>query len=95
MSMRCFAKLITLIPQTRFDDRSIPQTADAIIEQIYVLIGTLVAMGIDFWPLWAEVQRANMAKAGGPVVNGKVTKPEGWQPPDIEGELRRQGWEGE
>lgn len=73
---------------------NLPKTADAIIDQIYVLIGTLAAMGIDFWPLWREVQRANMAKAGGPVINGKVTKPEGWTPPDIEGELRKQGWEG-
>lgn len=73
--------------------RSFPKTADAIIDQIYVLIGSLLAMGIDFWPLWAEVQRKNMEKVGGPIINGKVTKPAGWTQPDIEGELRKQGWE--
>jgi hypothetical protein len=25
--------------------------------------------------------------------DGKILKPEGWKPPDIEGELRAQGWE--
>lgn len=73
-------------------EKSLPKSADAIIDEIYVLIGSLLAMGIDFWPLWNAVHAANMAKAGGPVVNGKVTKPEGWQAPDIEGLLRKQGW---
>ena len=73
--------------------RSLPKSADALIDMLYVTIGSLLAMGIDMWPLWAEVQRANMAKAGGPVVNGKQLKPAGWTPPDIEGELRKQGWE--
>ena len=65
------------------------------MDEIYVLLGSLAAMGVDFWPLWDAVHAANMAKAGGPVVDGKVKKPEGWQPPDIEGELRKQGWEGD
>lgn len=34
---------------------SLPKTADAIIDEIYVLIGSLLAMGIDFWPLWNAV----------------------------------------
>jgi len=75
--------------------RNLPASADGAIDLIYVLIGSLLAMGIDMWPLWDEVQRANMAKLGGPVVDGKLMKPEGWQPPDIEGLLLKQGWEGE
>lgn len=75
--------------------RSLPKSADALIDQMYVIIGTLLAMGIDMWPLWREVQRANMAKVGGPVVDGKVRKPAGWSPPDIDALLRNQGWEGE
>ena len=41
-----------------------------------------------------EVHRANMAKAGGPRrhEDGKLLKPVGWSPPDIEGELKKQGW---
>jgi hypothetical protein len=35
-----------------------------------------------------------MAKMSGPVdEHGKKRKPEGWKPPDIAGELRRQGWD--
>ncbi len=75
--------------------RSLAKTADALIDQIYVIVGALLAMGIDMWPLWDAVQQANMAKAGGPVVNGKQMKPEGWKAPDIEGLLKEQGWEGE
>ena len=33
--------------------------------------------------IWQEVHRTNMAKADGPVVNGKKMKPEGWCPPNI------------
>lgn len=73
---------------------SLPKSADALIDEIYVNVGTLLAMGIDFWPLWEAVQRANMAKVGGPIVNGKVSKPAGWSPPDIDALLKDQGWEG-
>jgi HNH endonuclease len=35
----------------------------------------------------------NWKHLGGPVAaNGKRLKPEGWTPPDIEGELKKQGW---
>jgi len=72
----------------------LPKAADACIDQLYVIIGNLLAMGIDPRPLFDAVHAANMAKVGGPVVNGKTMKPEGWQPPDIKGELKKQGWEG-
>lgn len=89
-------------PQTEADrwaadlvpPRSLPKSADALIDDLYVTVGALLSMGIDMWPLWNAVHRANMAKVGGPMVNGKQMKPEGWNPPDIEGLLRDQGWEG-
>lgn len=40
-----------------------------------------------FDDIWQEVHKTNMAKATGPVVNGKKMKPEGWCPPDIKGIL--------
>ena len=52
--------------------------------------------GISFScdPVADEIQRTNMAKVGGPVrEDGKRLKPPGWQPPDIEGELKKQGWQ--
>jgi len=58
--------------------------ADGIVDSIYVLIGCAVSFGIDLGPIWNEVHRSNMLKAGGPRdSNGKILKPEGWKHPDI------------
>lgn len=68
--------------------------ADGIVDSIYVLIGTALEYGIPLPEAWAEVQRANMAKRGGPVrEDGKQLKPHGWAPPDIERVLKRASWE--
>jgi len=54
--------------------------------------------GFPFDKVWDEVHRSNMDKidpATGKVLRtpaGKVGKPEGWRPPDIEGVLARTGW---
>lgn len=68
--------------------------ADGVIDSFYVLEGLLVRCGIDPAPLWEAVHAANMQKASGPTdpTTGKRLKPPGWTPPDIEGELKRQGW---
>jgi predicted HAD superfamily Cof-like phosphohydrolase len=62
---------------------------DALCDLLYVTYGTASAMGIDIEPFFAEVHRANMNKfPGGKVCrrgDGKIVKPEGWQPPDIMG----------
>ena len=71
------------------------ELADGMADLDYVVEGTRLEMGIDGGPIAAEVHRANMSKVGGPVAaNGKRLKPPGWTPPDIAGELRRQGFEG-
>ena len=67
--------------------------ADGLADVDYVVEGTRLEFGIDGASIAAEVHRANMAKVGGPIrEDGKKLKPEGWAPPDIEGELRKQGW---
>ncbi len=76
-----------------------PEFADALADLDYVIEGSRIEFGIDGAPVAAAVHAANMAKLGPdgrPIVraDGKVTKPEGWTPPDIAGELRKQGWEG-
>lgn len=63
---------------------------DAVLDQIVVLIGYGLSRG---WPMnegWAEVVRSNMAKID-PVTgavrrreDGKILKPEGWTPPNLE-----------
>lgn len=70
--------------------------ADGGIDSIVTIIGTMLACGIDPRPHWDEVQRTNMAKrdpATGEVRkrdDGKILKPEGWTPPNLEGILRFQ-----
>jgi predicted HAD superfamily Cof-like phosphohydrolase len=67
--------------------------ADGLADLDYVVEGTRLEFGIDGAPIAAEVHRANMTKVGGPNrEDGKRLKPPGWTPPDIEGELRKQGW---
>lgn len=72
----------------------LPEAVDAIADGGYVLEGTALAFGVHMPPIHAEVHRSNMAKVGGPVVDGKLRKPDGWTPPDVAGELRKQGWNG-
>lgn len=67
------------------------EACDALEDIRYVIDGCGVEWGVDLEPVFAEVHRTNMLKAGGPRRrDGKVMKPEGWQPPDIETVLKRQ-----
>jgi predicted HAD superfamily Cof-like phosphohydrolase len=67
--------------------------ADALADLDYVIEGTRQELGIDGGPIASAVHAANMAKMSGPVdETGKKRKPPGWTPPDIAGELRKQGW---
>lgn len=73
----------------------LPAFVDAMADLDYVVEGTRLEFGVDGAPIAAAVHAANMVKAGGPVrEDGKILKPLGWMPPDIEGELRKQGWTG-
>ncbi len=72
----------------------LPEFADALGDLDYVIEGARLAFGINGDPIAAAIHNANMAKeGGGKRADGKITKPAGWAPPDIEGELRKQGWE--
>lgn len=69
--------------------------ADGLIDTAYTVEGALVSFGINGDALWKVVHDNNMTKEGGPFINGKLCKPPTWVPPDIRGELIRQGWRGE
>ncbi len=76
-----------------------PGAADALVDLVYVALGTAHFMGLPFDELWAEVQRANMQKerATDPSQSKRgsaldVIKPNDWRPPDIAGVLRAAGW---
>lgn len=62
---------------------------DALIDILVVTIGAINSLGADGEGAWKEVMRTNFAKidsATGKVrkrEDGKVLKPEGWQPPEL------------
>ena len=62
---------------------------DALIDILVVTIGAIHSMGADAEGAWKEVMRTNFAKIDkdtGKVrkrEDGKVLKPEGWQPPNL------------
>lgn len=73
----------------------LPEFADGLADLAYVVEGANLEFGIDGNDVFEEVHAANMRKVGGPIrEDGKRGKPDGWVPPDIEGCLKRQGWEG-
>lgn len=63
---------------------------DALIDILVVTIGAIHSLGADAEGAWREVMRSNLAKID-PVTgqvrkreDGKVLKPEGWTPPNLE-----------
>lgn len=68
---------------------------DALVDILVVAIGALHSLGADGDGAWNEVMRTNFAKidpATGKVrkrEDGKVLKPEGWAPPNLEAFLER------
>ena len=84
-----------------YEERNEAKMADALVDLVYVAMGTAHLKGYPWRALWAEVQRANMTKERALSSDDSrskrgssydVVKPDGWQPPDIEGVLRRHGW---
>lgn len=76
----------------------LPRAADALIDLVYVVMGTAVMMGLPWQALWDAVQYANIRKvrAAGdddPLSVRKnkldVVKPPGWVSPDIKAVLDR------
>ena len=78
---------------TALQSQNLVEIADGIADLIYVALGTAISFGIDLHPIWAEVQKTNLAKEGGATrPDGKILKPEGWEPPKISALLIQQGW---
>lgn len=69
------------------DDRV--EQLDALLDIIVVAVGALHSMGVDAPGAWKEVMRSNFAKVDprtGRVTrrgDGKILKPEGWEPPRL------------
>jgi predicted HAD superfamily Cof-like phosphohydrolase len=75
--------------------------ADALVDLVYVALGTAHLLGYPWHTIWSRVQQANMAKVraakdGSDSVRGSawdVVKPPGWTAPDVVGVLRAFGFE--
>lgn len=65
---------------------NLAEAVDGAIDGIYVLIFFLNQMSLDGQKHWDLVQKSNMDKFPNGIAlrgpNGKIKKPEGWQPPD-------------
>lgn len=66
----------------------VTEQVDALIDLIYLALGSLVEMGVKPDIPFNLVHQANMAKLWGDgrprLVDGKVKKPRGWKAPDDE-----------
>ena len=75
--------------------------ADSMVDAWYYMLNTASKHGINLSKLFNIVHQANMNKRDPKThkfirreSDGKVVKPEGWMPPDVEGEIMRQMEEG-
>jgi predicted HAD superfamily Cof-like phosphohydrolase len=75
------------------DPPDLAHLAKEIIDGIVVLVRMGAALGLPMQACWDEVHRSNMAKFPNGVAtfreDGKIQKPEGWQPPDMQAVLDR------
>ena len=70
---------------------------DGLADQHVVLMGAASAFGVAFQPIFEAVMDNNCGKFGpGHYVDegGKLVKPPGHKPPDLDSLLRLQGWRG-
>ena len=94
---RCANGIIELPPR-----QDLPKIADALVDLVYVALGTAHLHGLPWSELFHEVQRANITKeraaADGSNSARKsaldVVKPAGWTGPDIINVLMAAGWPG-
>ena len=71
--------------------------ADSMVDAWYYMLNIASKHGMNLSKLFDVIHRANMNKRDpqtGQFIrresDGKVIKPEGWQPPDVEGEIKNQ-----
>lgn len=93
---RVIKGLLKSLIETAIIRVDMPSLADNLTDLDYVVEGTRLECGINGDEVLEEVHAANMRKVSGPIrSDGKRLKPPDWEPPDIVGVLRRQGWHAE
>lgn len=64
--------------------QDVVDTADALADLLYVVIGSALQFGIPIEQVFAEVHRSNMTKdGGGSREDGKILKGPNYSPPDL------------
>lgn len=77
------------------DEQDLAEQADALVDLVYVALGTANMLGLPWKKLWDDVQRANMAKVRGVGKRGHLVdciKPEGWVGPQTMAILKDAGY---
>jgi predicted HAD superfamily Cof-like phosphohydrolase len=96
---RMYAKLITEEYdelQVALANKNPVETLDALVDILVVTIGAINSMGADGEGAWREVMATNFNKIDrrtGKVLrreDGKILKPEGWEPPQLQNFLKRE-----
>lgn len=71
-------------------ESNLEKQLDALVDLVYVALGTAHLQGFDFNAAWQRVHAANMLKQRALKAEDSkrgstydVVKPEGWQPPDL------------
>lgn len=70
-------------------EATVAELVDGAIDTIYVCLGLMNSLGVDFQKAWDEVHRSNMSKlcpdTGKAIKNiaGKVQKPPHFEPPNL------------
>lgn len=88
----CFGALMDLSEEPHLDEAAITtrlaDQLDALVDLVYVALGTAYLHGFDFREAWRRVHEANMAKIRTERVEDStrgstydVVKPKGWTPP--------------
>ena len=72
------------------DSNHLVDKLDALVDLVYVALGTAYLHGFDFDEAWRRVHEANMKKVRAEVATDSkrgstfdVVKPDGWAPPDL------------
>lgn len=74
-----------------FTERNIVHIAKDLADLFYVVHGVGISCGLDIDPIFEAVHRSNLTKIGGSLrQDGKILKPEHYQPPQLESLLDTQ-----
>ena len=82
--------------QLTTDTQVIAAQADAVVDSWYYSCNAFAKKSVDISSVFDTVHEANMAKRDPKTMkfnkreDGKILKPEGWMPPDIQAEIARQ-----